>query len=396
MTKYVIIGGGIAGTTAAEELRKRDDSAFITIIEHEEHPCYSRVLLPHYVKGVVVREKVFLKKLEWYTQSRIELMLGTRVTAIDTTNKFVAIDNGRELPYDALLIAAGGEVNLADDDRRGVSYLHTLDDADHLLALLAEVRTLPKEERNAVVYGGGFIALEYINIFAHYGLPTTVVMRGNGFWSRTLSVHARELLTTHAKEKGVTLLTNVQDIALEGDKELTHVVTNDGTRLPAHIMGVGVGIHTDYSMLDSAKIAYNCGILANAHLETRVRDVYTAGDVAECDHALFGRCLQTGNWLNAQMQGRAVAKNMTGEPVAFNLLTSYATNLLGMHVVFIGDTSRSHADEVISHPPAGGATATSSVDLFMRDGRIVGATMVGDVTLRAAVTKAIQEQRATV
>lgn len=390
--RFVIIGGGIAGTTAAEELRKRDDSAEITIIEHESHICYSRVLLPHYVKGVVPREKVFLKKPEWYAQARIELMTNTRVTAVDTKNMFVAIDNGRELPYDALLIATGGEVNLAQDDRRGVSYLHALDDADHLLALLAEVRTLPKEDRVAAVYGGGFIALEYINIFAHYGLPTTVVMRGNGFWSRTLSVHAKELLAAHATGKGVTLLMDVQNIALEGEKELTHVVTNDGTRIPARILGVGVGIHTDTTLLSNAGIPHEAGVLASASLETAVRGVYTAGDVAEFDHPLLGRRLQTGNWLNAQMQGRAVAKSMTNEPVTYDLLTSYATNLLGKHVVFIGDTSRGHADDVQAYV----ANETSAVDLFMREGRIVGAVMVGDVSERAAITKAIQERRATV
>lgn len=390
--RFVIIGGGIAGTTAAEELRKRDDSAEITIIEHESHICYSRVLLPHYVKGVVPREKVFLKKPEWYAQARIELMTNTRVTAVDTKNMFVAIDNGRELPYDALLIATGGEVNLAQDDRRGVSYLHALDDADHLLALLAEVRTLPKEERVAAVYGGGFIALEYINIFAHYGLPTTVVMRGNGFWSRTLSVHAKELLAAHATGKGVTLLMDVQNIALEGEKELTHVVTSDGTRIPARILGVGVGIHTDTTLLSTAGIPHEAGVLASASLETAVRGVYTAGDVAEFDHPLLGRRLQTGNWLNAQMQGRAVAKSMTNEPVTYDLLTSYATNLLGKHVVFIGDTSRGHADDVQAYV----VNETSAVDLFMREGRIVGAVMVGDVSERAAITKAIQERRATV
>lgn len=390
--RFVIIGGGIAGTTAAEELRKRDDSAEITIIEHESHPCYSRVLLPHYIKGVVAREKVFLKKLEWYDQARITFMAGTRVTAIDTKNMFVSIDSGREVPYDVLLIASGGEVNLAHEDNRGVSYLHTLDDADHLLALLAEVRTLPKEERTAVVYGGGFIALEYINIFAHYGLPTTVVMRGSGFWSRTFSLHAQQLLASHAAKNGVTVLTNVQRITLQGEKELTHVLTDSGTCLPARIMGVGVGIHTDTSLLTEAGVAHESGIFASASLETNVRGVYTAGDVAEFEHPLLGRRLQTGNWLNAQMQGRAVAKSMIGEAVVYDLLTSYATNLLGLHVVFIGDTSRSHADEVQSHT----ASATSAVDLFMRDGRIVGATMVGDVALRGAITKAIQERHATV
>lgn len=390
--KYVIIGGGIAGTTAAEELRKRDDGAEITIIDHEGHPCYSRVLLPHYVNGVVPREKVFMKKLEWYALQRIEFLTHMRVTAIDTKNRFVSIDDGRELPYDALLLATGGDVNLTDEDHRGVSYLHTLNDADHLVALLAEMRLLPQEERAAVVQGGGFIALEFINIFAHHGLSITVVLRGTGFWSRTLSPHGQQLLVAHARQRGVTVITDETRLTQGGEKALTHVTTGGGVHIPARILGVGIGIHPDYALLDAAGIAYDGGILANAQLETRTDGVYTAGDVAEFDHPLFGRRLQIGNWLNAQMQGRAVARTMTGAKEAFDLLTSYATQLLGMHVVFIGDTSRRHAEAVVPHV----ATDTASVDLFMRDGRIVGATLVGDTSARAAITKAIQAKRDTV
>lgn len=388
--RYVIVGGGIAGTTAAEELRKRDESADITIVEAEAHVCYSRVLLPHYVKGVVPREKVFIKKPEWYGTHHIELLTSTRVTAIDTKNRHVAIDDGRELPYDALLLATGGDVNLAPDDARGVSYLHSLDDADHLLALLGEVRTLPMPDQRAVVVGGGFISLEYINIFAHYGLPTTVVMRGAGFWSRALSPHAQQLLANHAEKNNVTLIVNEPNVSFEGEKEVTAVATGSGARIPARIVGVGVGIHTDTSVLTAAGIAVGDGILASEILETSAAGVYTAGDVVEFDHHVYGRRLQIGNWANAQAQGRAAAKAMTGDAEPFAVVTSYATQLLGMHVVFIGDTSRSHADNVVAHV----ATDTASVDLFMRSGAIVGAILVGDITLRGAITKAIQEKRA--
>ena len=99
MTSYVIIGGGIAGTTAAEEIRKKDATASVTIITEELHPCYSRVLLPHYVKGKVPREKVFLKPADWYVKNNIDLMAGVRVLSVDVQNKFVATSDGREIPY---------------------------------------------------------------------------------------------------------------------------------------------------------------------------------------------------------------------------------------------------------------------------------------------------------
>lgn len=384
---YLILGGGIAGTTAAEALRKADARADITIIEQETHPCYSRVLLPHYVKGVVPREKVFLRQPQWYHEQRIDWQTGVRVTAIDTRNMFVRTSEEREIPYDKLLLATGGEVRLAPSDTRGMSYLHTLDDAEHLRALLREAQTLPKERRRAVVFGGGFIAMEYINIFAHYGMPTTVILRGNGFWSRTLSVEAQDYLLHHAHAMGVTVVANEDGLVTLGDKEVLGVRLNDGSELSASIVGIGIGIATDVSVVRAAGIATGQGILANAMLETNVPHVYTAGDAAELLHPLFGRHLTIGTWLNAQMQGRAVANAMCGRGEPFTLLTSYATHLLGAHIVFIGDTSRQHADVVNRRQGTDGV-----IDLYMRDGRAVGAVLVGDVRERAVLTKAIQEK----
>ena len=136
--RYLILGGGIAGTSAAEELRKRDAAAEIAIVSEEQHPVYSRVLLPHYVKGKIPRERVFLKKETWYGEQNIEWLTGVRATNIDVKNQSVALSDGRELPYDKLLIATGGEIRTLPFERRGVAYLRTIDDTDHLLQLLGE------------------------------------------------------------------------------------------------------------------------------------------------------------------------------------------------------------------------------------------------------------------
>ena len=87
--KYLIIGGGVAGTTCAEELRKRDSQAEITILSEEHHPLYSRVLLPHYIKGKIPRERVFLKRDTWYGEQNIEWMPGVSAQHLDPKNKFV-------------------------------------------------------------------------------------------------------------------------------------------------------------------------------------------------------------------------------------------------------------------------------------------------------------------
>lgn len=389
--RYVILGGGITGTTAAEEIRKADATAEITLIEQETHPLYSRVLLPHYVKGQIPREKVFLKQPNWYHDNNIEFMSGVRVLSIDAKNKFLATSEGREIPFDKLLLATGSEVNLAPHDIRGTAYLHTLDDAEQLTSLIREIQMRPKEDRHAAVYGGGFIALEFINIFAHFGFTQTVIMRGNGFWSKVLSPEAQAILATRVEKAGITLVTNEEGLTLLGEHELRGVRLNDGREVPAYILGVGIGTHTDTELFADAGLMLAGGIVANEQLETNAADVYTAGDAAEFPHPLIGRRIQLGNWLNAQMQGRAVAKIMRGTPENYNLLTGYSTTLLGLPIAFIGDTSKQHA-ELVRHSEG----TESMVDLYVRDGRIVGAVLIGDMKDRGVITKAIQERKATV
>src|SRR3989339_512386 len=118
---------------------------------------------------------------------------------LDGRNKFVGGSDGREYPYDKLLIATGGEVRSLDEDLRGVSYFRTLDDADHFLQLVTEQGSRAR----GVVYGGGFIACEYINLFQHFRIPTTVVHRGSHFWTRSFLPEAGELIAKTLRSSGV-------------------------------------------------------------------------------------------------------------------------------------------------------------------------------------------------
>jgi len=382
--RYVIIGGGVAGTTAAGELRKLDSSAEITLISEEQHPLYSRVLLPHYLLGKVERDRVFLKKETWYAEQEIEWLRGEMVTVVNPRNKFVGLLSGREIEYDKLLITTGGHPRVIDEDLRGVSYFRTLDDADHMNQLFlgrgSHVR--------GGIYGGGFIACEYLNLFAHFKIPTTLAHRGAHFWTRVLEPVSGELIASHLTEQGVELHAGAQLQGLEGDKELTGFVTSKG-RHEATILGIGIGVTPDLSWLAEAGIETGFGIKTNEYLETNILDIYAAGDVAEYFDTILGRQLNIGNWTNAMSQGRVVAKTMVGERTAYEMVTSYAMNVLGLDMIFIGDTLKAVADQVhlIGSIETGGIT-----QIHERDGRIVGGVCLGRNTDRGAITKGIKEK----
>ncbi len=384
--RYVIVGGGIAGTTAAEELRKLQPDAEITIVSEEQHPVYSRVLLPHYLKGKVPRERVFLKQPDWYEKNNIEWLTGTRVEKLDVKNNFVALSEGREIEYDKVLIATGGEVLPIGEDLRGVSYFRTVDDADHLLQLVGERAA----DARAAIYGGGFIACEYLNFFAQEKIPTTIAFRGPHFWSRIFDAESGKLLNDHLRAGGVEVITDAgSGLELVGDQHLTAIKLPTGQTIPCSILGVGVGIKTELEWIRDAGVEVDHGVKANEYLETNAPNVYAAGDNAEFFDVVVGHHRLVGNWMNAQMQGRMVAKSMAGERTPFRLVSSYATNALGLEIIFVGETDRSQTDEIVVR---GSAEAKGVTQVFLKNHKVVGATILGRNKDRAPITKLVNDQ----
>jgi NAD(P)H-nitrite reductase large subunit len=385
--RIAILGGGIAGVTCAEQLRKQGSEAEITIVEREELPLYSRVLLPHYIKGKVPRERVFMRSLEWYAENDIEYLSGTEFTKIDTASKFVEVTGGRELPYDKLVIATGGDVRmLPHAPARGIEYFRTLSDSD---GILASVKALQgREDAHALCYGGGFLAMELVNIFAKYEVPFTVAMRGSGFWSKQLMPALHEVLAKQIAEHGGGLRTNVDAVEFVLEHNELTGASLDGEFLDVQFAGIGIGIEQDMHCFKAAGLDLGACLRSNEYLETNIEDVYAIGDGAEFFDLFAGRHIVTGNWMNAQMQGRHLGKRLaTGERKAFELVSSYATNLLGKEIVFIGDTSIQAADNVLEYVQGGEAR-----QLFERGGKTVGAILIENTKERAAITQAIKEQ----
>lgn len=183
-------------------------------------------------------------------------------------------------------------------------------------------------------------------------------------------------------------MTDQSSIELVGEKELEGVELENGETVQAKLLGVGIGIQADFQLLKDAGIEHNIGVIANEYLETPQKNVYTAGDVAEFIDVAIDRRVNLGNWMNAIMQARIVAKTMTGERSKFELVSSYASDFLEKDVVFVGDVSREHADKVTQLV----VDEENAIEVFERDGRTVGAVLIGDVTRRQDITNAIKNK----
>jgi NAD(P)H-nitrite reductase large subunit len=385
--KYLIIGGGVTGTTAAEELRKTDANAEITIISAEHHRLYSRVLLPRYVKGTLPREKCFLKKETWYDEQNISCVFGTWVNAINARDHFVSTSDGRKFVFDKLLIATSGNLIKFPNELRGISYLRTIDDADHLIDLLVETNSLPDEQRRAGIVGGSFIAVEYLNFFAQHKIQADLFMLEDTFFGGALDAESFAILRNRIESEGIKLHPNKSTTKLLGDTKIEGVECGD-EKFPLSLLAVGIGVRPDLAMFGDAGIDVNRGIITNEFLETNAPDVFAAGDVAEFFDTFADRHVMVGNWLNAQAQGRVVAKTMAGERTAFSAVRAYSTNVCGVEVIFIGDTDANLADKITKR----GSTEENGVtQIFSRNERIVGATIVNRNADRSELTQRIQE-----
>ena len=202
---FLIVGGSAAGTTAAETIRTNLPNSSITIISDENYEQYSRVLLPHYIRGKVAREQVFLKKSEWYQERKIELVKGVKAEGLDTGGKKVGLSNDEEYHFGKLLIAIGADVikwSVPGSDKTKVLYMRTIEDGD-------EIVKVASQSKKAIVIGGGFIGLEFASCFRMNGVSdVTVLVLEPYFWSGKLDNKSSRVLVSTLEKNGVKVLTN--------------------------------------------------------------------------------------------------------------------------------------------------------------------------------------------
>src|SRR3989344_1935728 len=275
---FLIVGGSAAGTTAAETIRNNLPDSSITIVTDENHEQYSRVLLPHYIRGKVTREQVFLKKPSWYGEKNIELLKGMRAEGLEVSRKEVRLSNGEGYKYGKLLIAIGGEViklNVPGADSANVLYLRTIDDADMVIEA-------SKKSKRGLVVGGGFVSLDFATGFRVNGVQeVTILTRDPYFWSGHLDLESSRIMKNLLLANGVEIMTSEEVDFFEGENSVSGVVTKSKKKLEADVVGVGIGIKSDLEWIVKAGIKTNRAIVTNEYLETNTGDIYAAGDCAE-------------------------------------------------------------------------------------------------------------------
>lgn len=392
--RYVIIGNGIAGTTAADTLRKNDPNCSIQLLTNEPYPLYNRVSLPRFLQGVIVEQKVMIRDFAWHEQRNIQLITETMVTHIDIEEKTVATDSGQILPYDALLVATGGWANpLNVPGVEGTQHIYnfvTLDDTKTIIARMLESRT-------ALAYGGSFISYELCDGFAMRKLDTTWLMRGP-FWLRTsLDPEGGEVVDNIAKKFGVHVIHGDEIESIVPTNGVPgYVKTKKGREIQADVIGVGLGITLNTQLLAGTPVEtrQGGGVVVNEYMETTVPGVFAAGDVAEFYDTTIDRHHTMGTWDNAMAHGRIVGVNMAGGHEAYVDVPTYTSPLFDVNIAVVG-TAESNNPELtsIARREPGEKGNDNYRKLFFRENRLVGVLMIGSPKGRRKLVEIVKGQQ---
>jgi nitrite reductase (NADH) large subunit len=376
--KYLIIGNGVAGTTAAEYLRKQDDKGDITIITDEDLPFYYRIRLNDYICGDIGEQDLVAKPPAWYAEKRIRLRTGTKITAALPRGKAVVTETGDKLYYDYLLLATGSHSfapPIAGIGKKGVFTLRTIADARRIRAFSDSVDT-------AVLIGGGLLGLETGKALRKKGKRVTVVEFLPRLLPRQLDGRGADRLKHLLEDMGFTFHIGATTQEIIGTDGVEGVVLKDGPTIPARMVIVSAGVRPNLDLARLLDLECDKGILVDAALRTSRPEIFAAGDVAQFQGMLYGI------WPAAMEQGRAAGINMAGGRMEY----PGSTMMTKLKVVGIDLASAGEIDPDNKYESRVHETAKVYKKFVIDANRLIGCIMLGDTKGFTAMTRAIAEK----
>ena len=381
MSKYVIIGNGVAGVNAAKTLAQGGAQGGITIFAAEAYHYYNRWQLPAFLAGQKPLQDICFYPQDWYDQQGIQVYLGTPVTGINTPERLVTLAGGQQVGYGSLLIAAGGQAfvpPMEGADKRGVFVLRAVDDA---LAL----REYASHAQHAIVIGGGLLGLEAAHSLGLLGLEVTVVEFFPRLLPRQLDAQGSALFQELFERLGIEVHTGAATTRILGNAEVSGIELADGTILAGDLILVSAGMRSDVGLAQSAGLAVNRGILVNEHMQTNAPHIHAAGDCAEFNGTIYGIIPA------AIEQARVAALQMMGQESELYGGTMPLTTLkvAGIDLTCIGEANLEEGYQLYRFEDKDKGIYRK---LVVRASRIVGSVLLGDKANVAPISRLIRGQ----
>jgi len=378
MNHYLIVGNGVAGTTAAETIRMKDKNGPITILTDEDIPFYYRIRLSEYLSGDLSEQDLVAKGSSWYLDQGIDLKLNARVVAAEPGEKVVIFENGERVSYDSLLIATGSHSfipPIKGADKKGVFALRSIQDA-------RDISAYGKEIEDVVLIGGGLLGLEAGNALRKCGKKVTVVEFFPRLLPRQLDTEGAKRLQKMMEEMGFSFRLGAKTKEITGKDRVDGVLLEGGEKLSTAMVIISAGVRPNMELAESLGLDRDKGIQVNERMETSQSGVYAAGDVAEF------KGIPYGIWPAAMEQGKIAGANMAGEDIAYKGTTM--SNTLKVAGIDLASAGNIDGDNELEARVATGEGIYKKI--VMDKGRIVGCIMLGDTKGFTKITRAIAEK----
>lgn len=386
----MIIGNGIAGTTAVEAIREVDAQGEIVVISDEDKRPYSRVALRQYVDGTLKPEQMFIRGEDFYRRHNVNAVLGNRVADLSVEKHSLTLASGQEIVYQKLLLATGARPQrppIDGQDSEGVFVLNTWADADQIIDACSEAKA-------AVVVGGGFIGTEAAEALHNRGVQCSIVEVADRILPRMLDDRASNRVLEAARQTGIDVYLCDKVVAFQSNSGkpgsgIRGVSLESGKELPCDMVILATGVAPRLDLARSAGIKTNLGILVDDRLQTSAADVYAAGDVVETNDVVHGDSRVNALWTTGLEQGRVAGHNMAGGDRTYpGSMAANSLPVFGVATASIGCTSARDANdwEITSD------SDRRYLKVVVRGDRLVGAVLVGDTTLAGPLQALIRER----
>lgn len=358
-SSVVIVGGGAAGLAAADMLRREGYEGPLTIVSADDSPPVDRPnLSKDYLAGTAQEDWVPLRSPDYYRERRIDLLLNSRVSSLDTKRKQVVLENGEAMEFGVLLLATGADpVHLAIEGASGsqVNYLRTFADSKAIIAKAATAKRV-------VVVGASFIGLEVAASLRARGLAVEVVAPDQQPLARVMGEKVGMFIRKLHEAHGVTFHLGETVSRVNGRA----VTLSSGTNLDADFLVLGVGVRPSFALAEQAGLATDHGVLVDEYLETSVRGIFAAGDAARWPSPHTGERIRIEHWVVAERQGQVAARNMLGRQEKFDAVPFFWSQHYDVAINYVGHAEKWDAVEI-----DGDLDARDCAVTYKKDGRIL-------------------------
>ncbi len=381
--RVVVVGAGVAGVTATEEVRRVLADAELTLIGDEPYPFYNRMAITRLVSESASIESLYLNPRDWAESRHVDYRRGVAVTAIDRANCEVSLADGQRIPYDRMVIATGARPLVPPIGGVGVEgcfVLRTIDDAVQIQQHIRRARG-----RTAVIVGGGLLGLEAAYYLAQLEVRVLVLDRGPWPLSRQLDEQAGALLWEMLQDLGIEVLSRTEAHSVLADGRVTGVELVEGGSIDAELCLIATGIVPNSELAEAAGLDVAGGISVDDGMHTSDPHIFAVGDVVDHNGRRYGL------WPACVEQAQVAAANMVGGEAAYRVTSQPARlKVPGIDLLSIGvvDPSAGEARTVVVS-----AYGTRRYrKLILEEGRLTGAIILGSPGLFDDVTRAVESR----